>query len=153
MGYLIVIDESLYNGAMKQWALHYGGNPLGDGEAAFLKENAAFNLRKVTAPLRVETRGALTMLTDWQTYAGLRSLDKPVDLIELPYATHVVSMPADVMESEQGDVDWFRFWLQGYEDPDPAKKDQYIRWEHLRDLQNAEDKANTQTSGGVSEPN
>jgi hypothetical protein len=28
-----------------------------------------------------------------------------------------------------------RFWLQGYEDPDDAKADQYRRWEKLCDLQ------------------
>ncbi len=34
-------------------------------------------------------------------------------------------------------VDWFRFWLQGYEDPDPAKAEQYKRWRELRKLQPA----------------
>ena len=28
----------------------------------------------------------------------------------------------------QGMVDWFRFWLQESEDPDPAKAEQYERW-------------------------
>jgi hypothetical protein len=69
-----------------------------------------------------------------------------VDLIVLPYATHVVSMPADVYESQQGDVDWMRFWLQGYEDSDPAKKAQYERWEHLRELQDADAKKSTEAS-------
>jgi hypothetical protein len=88
----------------------------------------------------VETRDPANILTDWETYAGLRSLNKPVDLTVLPYATHVVSMPADVYESQQGDVDWMRFWLQGFEDPDPAKRAQYKRWERLRKLQDVEDK-------------
>jgi dipeptidyl aminopeptidase/acylaminoacyl peptidase len=146
MGYLDIIDETIYNGAMKQWALHYGGNPLGDGEAAFLKENAIFNLRKITAPLRVETHDPWIMLSDWESYAGLRSLGKPVDLIVLPYATHVVTMPADLIESQQGDVDWFRFWLQGYERPRPEDPDQYKRWEHLRKLRDsAEDQMQSKT--------
>jgi len=148
MGYFDIVDESVNNNAMKQWALHYGGNPFGDGQAAYLKENSIFNLRKVTAPLRVETRNPSTMLTDWESYAGLRSLGKPVDLIVLPYATHVVTMPVDVMESQQGDVDWFRFWLQGYEDPDPRKENQYVRWHHLLELKNAND---NQTSRPVPE--
>ncbi len=37
--------------------------------------------------------------------------------------------------SQGGSVDWFRFWLQDYEDPDPAKKEQYVRWRELRKLQ------------------
>jgi hypothetical protein len=48
------------------------------------------------------------------------------------------------LESQQGDVDWMRFWLQGYEAPDPAKKDQYKRWEHLRELRDADAQATGQ---------
>lgn len=33
------------------------------------------------------------------------------------------------------DLDWFRLWLQDYEDPDPAKAAQYMRWRELRKLQ------------------
>jgi hypothetical protein len=41
------------------------------------------------------------------------------------------------LTSQQTNVDWFRFWLHGYEDPDPAKAAQYRRWERLRKLQQA----------------
>jgi len=37
-------------------------------------------------------------------------------------------LPAGVLRaSQQGNVDWFRFWLKGEEDPDPAKAEQYAR--------------------------
>jgi hypothetical protein len=42
------------------------------------------------------------------------------------------------LASEQGNVDWFRFWLKGEEDPDPSKTDQYARWHELRKLQEQE---------------
>jgi len=29
-------------------------------------------------------------------------------------------------------LDWFSFWLQGSEDPDPEKAEQYARWRVLR---------------------
>jgi dipeptidyl aminopeptidase/acylaminoacyl peptidase len=153
MGYFDIVDETVNNGAMKQWTLHYGGNPFADGQAAYLKENSIFNLRRVTAPLRIETHDPSIMLSDWESYAGLRSLGKPVDLIVLPYATHVVTMPVDVMESQQGDVDWFRFWLQGYEDPDHGKETQYIRWRHLRELKNANGTARSQPLPETAKPN
>jgi hypothetical protein len=44
------------------------------------------------------------------------------------------------MASQQGDVDWFDFWLNGHEDPDPTKADQYIRWRELRNLQEENEK-------------
>jgi len=30
--------------------------------------------------------------------------------------------------AETTNVDWFRFWLKGEQDPDPGKVDQYVRW-------------------------
>jgi hypothetical protein len=36
------------------------------------------------------------------------------------------------MTSQGGAVDWFRFWLLGQEDPDPAKAEQYKRWRAMR---------------------
>jgi hypothetical protein len=32
-------------------------------------------------------------------------------------------------------LDWFRFWLQDYEDAVPEKEGQYARWRKLRELQ------------------
>jgi len=37
------------------------------------------------------------------------------------------------MVSQQGNVDWFCFWLKGEEDSNPAKDNQYARWRKLRD--------------------
>jgi len=45
---------------------------------------------------------------------------------------HVLQKPWERMISQEGSVDWFAFWLQGYEDPDPAKREQYARWHQLR---------------------
>src|SRR5207302_9581028 len=62
-----------------------------------------------------------------------------VDLIMLNTDEHVLTNPAVRMASQGGSVDWFRFWLQNYEDPDPAKKEQYIRWRELRKMQQEND--------------
>jgi len=59
-----------------------------------------------------------------------------VDLILLNTDEHVLTNPAVRVASQGGTVDWFRFWLQNYEDPDPAKADQYKRWRELRNTRN-----------------
>jgi len=41
----------------------------------------------------------------------------------------------DLLISQQGNVDWFSFWLLGGVDNDPAKRAQYDRWHHLSTLQ------------------
>jgi len=40
-------------------------------------------------------------------------------------------------------VDWFRFWLQDYEDPDPAKAEQYKRWHDLKKMQSENEHASS----------
>jgi hypothetical protein len=49
--------------------------------------------------------------------------------------THILEKPLDRMVSQQGNVDWFCFWLRREEDPDPAEAEQYKRWRELRKLQ------------------
>jgi hypothetical protein len=48
---------------------------------------------------------------------------------------HVITNPVERLASQGLTVDWFRFWLQGYEDPDPTKTEQYRRWRELRKMQ------------------
>jgi dipeptidyl aminopeptidase/acylaminoacyl peptidase len=112
-----------------------GAPPFGVGLQLWLKRSPGFNLDKITAPLLVVGEGPASLLSMWQPYAGLHYLDKPVDLIMLNTDEHVLTNPAVRMASQGGSVDWFRFWLQGYEDPNPTKAAQYRRWKGLRKLQ------------------
>ena len=117
-----------------------GAPPFGEGLQQWLKRSPGFNLDKVNAPLMVVGLGPWSLLTMWQPYAGLHYLHKPVDLIMLNTDEHVLTNPAVRMASQGGSVDWFRFWLQDYEDPDPAKAEQYKRWRELRKLQEENEK-------------
>jgi dipeptidyl aminopeptidase/acylaminoacyl peptidase len=113
-----------------------GARPFGDGLLRWFKTSPMFNLARVHAPLQVVARGRAALVDMWEPYAALRRMNKPVDLIVLADdATHVLTNPAERMVSQGGTVDWFRFWLQGYEDPSEAKVDQYHRWENLCDMQ------------------
>jgi hypothetical protein len=84
----------------------------------------------------VETAfGETSLLIMWEPLVALRSQNKPVDLLMIDgEAEHILSKPSAQMYSQGGTVDWFRFWLQDYEDPDPAKAEQYRRCEGLRAL-------------------
>ena len=92
-------------------------------------------ISKVNAPVQVVARGRWGLLAMWEPYAILRALRKPVDLIQLNATQHVLTKPAVRMASQGGTVDWFRFWLQDYEDPDSAKVEQYKRWREMRRMQ------------------
>ena len=112
-----------------------GGLPFGEGISSWLKLSPSFGLGKVQTPLRIQAIGPTSVLGEWEWYAGLSRLGRPVDMIYLPDGEHILEKPWERMVSQQGDVDWFCFWLRGDEDPDPAKIEQYIRWRGLRKLQ------------------
>ncbi|WP_263353432.1 alpha/beta hydrolase family protein [Acidicapsa acidisoli] len=109
-----------------------GTSPFGNGLKRWVEEAPGFNLDKVETPVRIEAINPLSVLQEWELYTSLRLQHKSVDLIYFPEGTHIHQKPLERLESQQGNVDWLRFWLQGYEDPDPAKHDQYEVWRHLK---------------------
>jgi dipeptidyl aminopeptidase/acylaminoacyl peptidase len=132
--YLASVD--LLGGAMNADTIRMiGAPPSGLGLEQWIRRSPEFNLDRITAPLLVVALNRTSVPTVWEPYAGLRALNKPVDLLVLPNGTHLLSNPRERLVSQGSTVDWFRFWLQGYEDPDPEKAEQYRRWRRLRALQ------------------
>jgi dipeptidyl aminopeptidase/acylaminoacyl peptidase len=117
-----------------------GSAPFGKGLSDWLKVSPGFQLDRVQTPLRIEAIGPTSLLLEWEWFSGLSRLGAPVDMIYLPAATHILERPWERMTSQQGNVDWFRFWLKGEEDSDPAKAEQYVRWRELRKLQEQNEK-------------
>jgi len=109
-----------------------GAPPFGKGLLKWLKVSPAFLMDKIETPLRIQAIGPGSLLGDWHWFSGLTALGKPVEMIYIPDGTHILEKPWDRMVSQQGDVDWFCFWLKGEQDPDPAKAEQYKRWHSLR---------------------
>jgi len=112
----------------------YGGPPYKRSMSRWLKQSPAFLMDKIETPLRIQTLGPDSVLSDWHWYTGLSLLGKPVEMIYIPEGTHILEKPWERMISQHGNVDWFCFWLKGEEDPDPAKAAQYKRWRELRSL-------------------
>jgi len=54
------------------------------------------------------------------------------DLYVFPNEPHQKFQPKHKLAVYNRNLDWFRFWLQGYEDPDPAKAAQYARWRQMK---------------------
>jgi dipeptidyl aminopeptidase/acylaminoacyl peptidase len=98
-----------------------GGMPWGQGLTSWAERVPTFNLDKVEAPLLISAFERWQLLAQYEPYAGLRRLGKPVEMLWLPRenATHVLKRPHHRYLSQQSAVDWFDFWLNGHEDPDP----------------------------------
>ena len=68
------------------------------------------------------------------------SLDYAVPLIKanradvyvFPNEPHQKFQPRHKLAVYERNLDWFRFWLLGYEDDDLSKVDQYARWRQMR---------------------
>jgi dipeptidyl aminopeptidase/acylaminoacyl peptidase len=130
----------------------YGGPPYGKGLKDWETYSISFNLDKFTAPILLETMGHGVRYSNQQTppiylsavmdvFAGLHELGKPVEWFYYPEEEHTPDHPQARLASVTRNVDWYRFWLQGYERPKPEDPDQYKRWEHLKEQRDADAKA------------
>lgn len=129
--YLMSLDSG-GNGVSHEADATIGARPFGAGLQTWLKRSPVFNMDKVNTPLQVVALGRRSLMEMWEPYATLRYLDRPVDFIIVKSEEHILTNPAARAVSQGGTVDWFRFWLQGYEDSDPRKIEQYKRWRTMR---------------------
>jgi dipeptidyl aminopeptidase/acylaminoacyl peptidase len=119
-------------GRAKSIAGGIGPAPFGEGLQAWLAKSAGFNTDKIDAPVLYEANSPVALLYSWDMYALMRLQNKPVDLLYLRNGEHLLVKPRERLASQEMNVDWYDFWLNGHEDPDPAKADQYARWRELR---------------------
>ena len=132
MNYLTSVDQD--RAYVNEQLAMIGGAPFGLGLRQWIMRSPDFNLDQVRAPLRIVARTGDGVVEMWEPYALLEAMQRPVDLIILNSTEHVISDPRVRLAAQGGNVDWFRFWLQGYEDPSPTKTDQYTRWRKMRAL-------------------
>jgi hypothetical protein len=127
------VDDNITAKTEESWI---GARPFGDGLATWLKRSPGFNLDKINSAVLLRQNGGIlsNAVAVWGTYAPLRYLKKPVDFVIINDEEHELTNPACRLASQGGTVDWFDFWLNGHEDPDPAKAEQYKRWRGLREL-------------------
>lgn len=122
-----------------------GGGAFGPSLQGWLRYDPALHTDCVRAALRIETYSPV-VLNNWDIYALLRRQYKPVEMIVLPGGSHSLAHPGDRMVSLQGNVDWFRFWLQDAERREPvltgetpqSLQDQYGRWRQMAQLRQAD---------------
>lgn len=97
---------------------------------------ASLNAQHINAPLLINASDS-EYLDTLQLWTSLKELHKPVEMFVYDNELHEKTEPKHRYEIYERNVDWFRFWLQDYEDPNPAKASQYNRWDLLRKLQSS----------------
>lgn len=130
----------------------YGGPPYGDTLKNWMKYSISFNVEKFHTPLLMEENGygvtpdrtsvPWAIATSAELFTGLTRLNKPVEMYFYPDEQHQPDHPQARLASLQRNVDWFSFWLLGNERKNhPEDPDLYTRWNHLKALETADEKA------------
>ena len=112
----------------------YDGPPWGPNRTAWLADAPGFNADRVMAAVRIQANSRAGVLGEWEFFVALRRLGRPVDMVAFKDGEHVLHRPRQRWIAQQGNVDWFRFWLKDEIDPDPRKAVQYARWKGLQHL-------------------
>jgi dipeptidyl aminopeptidase/acylaminoacyl peptidase len=140
-------DSGLYNyggywfwnddpASLKEMDDQLGGPPYGKSFDNWRLYSPAFNTEHLETPLLME----YTLHTEfgpvdaYELFVALKRQGKPVDLFYYPNGEHLLHTPFERVASLQRNLDWFRFWMQGYEGKSPAyDSDQFARWRKLRE--------------------
>ncbi|WP_238345751.1 Atxe2 family lasso peptide isopeptidase [Luteimonas saliphila] len=97
------------------------------------KISPAMNLDKIKAPVLMQlSEQELFFSLD---YAIPLIRNRRADVYVFPHEPHQKFQPRHKFAVYQRNLDWFRFWLQGFEDNDPRKAEQYTHWRTMRSHQ------------------
>lgn len=98
----------------------------------------AFKLERISTPVLFQKSEHEYMYS--LDYAIPLVREGMADLYVFPNETHVKFQPRHKLAVYERNLDWFRFWLQDFEDDDPRKAGQYRHWRIMRE-QNCERRA------------
>lgn len=107
-------------------------HPERDSSGVYRKLSPALNVDAIVTPLLVQS-GEMEFRQSIQYWHELLDRGKPAEFFIFPNEQHLFWQPAQRVVMNQRFIDWFRFWLQDYEDPRPERRDQYLRWRKLRE--------------------
>ena len=107
-----------------------GGTAYGKHDPRYDELSTAGHVGDLSVPLLIQTP-VQEMLWSLEFYTAAKTQGKPVEMVVYPDEGHIYSQPKHRLASMQVNLDWFQFWLQGYEDAKPEKQDQYQRWKAL----------------------
>ena len=91
----------------------------------------SLNLDKILAPMLMQVPEQEFIQT--LDYAIPLMRDNRADVYVFPNEPHIKFQPRHKLSIYERNVDWFRFWLQGFEDNDPRKAEQYPHWRAMRE--------------------
>lgn len=115
------------SGGATVWAV----KPEGAGMQLWRRLDLAENVQTIEAPILMNVP-AHEMPTLVRLVTHMSEAGKPYDAYVFSDEAHIKWQPAHIDVVVRRNLDWFDFWLQDRQDPDPAKAEQYARWRELK---------------------
>ena len=106
------------------------GSPDEDPEG-WRRISPEMNVPRIKAPLLMQLPEQ-EIASAMQFYARMTNTATPVELYAFPNESHLKLQPRHRYAVYRRNLDWFRYWLQGYRESDPATDAQYRRWDALK---------------------
>lgn len=116
---------------LESWGLGAPGDAAADRQ--WREISIGLNADTINVPLLVQVADS-ELLTETENYSNLKRLGRPVEMHVFPDEYHIKVQPLHRLNVYRRNVQWFQFWLQGIEDPDPVDSAQYERWRAMRAL-------------------
>ena len=105
--------------------------PPDEDEERWRVFSPALNVGRISTPVLMQFP-AQEVRHAAEFHARLSNTATPVEMYAFPEEAHVKIQPRHRYAVYRRNLEWFRYWLQHYVDPDPARAEQYRRWEALR---------------------
>jgi dipeptidyl aminopeptidase/acylaminoacyl peptidase len=122
---------------------YVGARPYGEGLKSWIERAPSFSTDKIRAPVLFQAADPWHLIGLWDMYAAMRDQGKPVELQYMRSGEHNIRKPLQVLVHQEMIVDWFDFWLNGHEDSNSAKAEQYARWRKLQEAPEVSEKSAT----------
>jgi len=127
-------DPNSLAGLVLKYHMKY---PINEDDPAWKAISPALNARSIRTPLLmqvIEDEYGLGL----HLFNAIWKAGGKLDVIVFPDEAHLLISPKHKWINAERNIQWFRFWLQGYEDPDPTWREQYARWEKLCDMRRSD---------------
>ncbi|MDP3749278.1 MAG: Atxe2 family lasso peptide isopeptidase [Phenylobacterium sp.] len=86
---------------------------------------------RLKTPLLINA-GQHEVMIGFEGIEALRHAKRPVEMRVFPDELHVKYHPRSLAGVYANNMEWLKFWLMGYEDPNPELSEQYRRWRDMK---------------------
>jgi hypothetical protein len=107
-------------------------DPRNDPMGKWNEMSVARKARDINTPTLIQVDD-LEYLFALPLWSAMHEEGKPIEMHIFPKETHSLMQPTHRLVNYERQLDWFRFWLKHEEAPEPFKRDQYVRWNKLRE--------------------